>query len=277
VKKIALPGLLMILLSVSFDLAAHGQIPIQIEDVSRQLVDRPDDAGLLLRRATLWYEQGFLDKALEDTRRVLKQNPDSRYALLLSGRLNKDLQNFPGAWQSVSRFVSLFPEEAQGYLLRARILRNLPGGGGNVISDYSKAISLLKHPRPELFLERADIQLQQGESGVTLALQQFAEARERHGFLYVLQKGAFDVAHDAGQYTEATALAVDITNHMQRKEQWLKIQGDLLRTTGDYEEAKNRYRAAQAAIKLLPGRLQNHPHVVSLNQELMALLIDPGN
>ena len=276
-EKIALPGLLMILLSVSFDLAAHGQIPLQIEDVSRQLVDRPDDAGLLLRRASLWYEQGFLDKALDDTRRVLKQNPDSRYALLLSGRLKRDLRDFPGAWQSASRFVSLFPEEAQGYLLRARILRKLPGGGGNAISDYSKAISLLKHPRPELLLERADTQLQQGERGVALALQQLAEARERHGFLYVLQKRAFDVAHDAGRFTEATALAVDITNHMQRKEQWLKIQGDLLHTTGDYEEAKNRYRAAQAAIKLLPGRLQNHPHVVSLKQELMTLLANPGN
>ncbi len=276
-KNIALPGLLMILLSVSFDLAAHGQIPIQIEDVSRQLIDRPDDADLLLRRATLWYEQGFLDNALDDTRRVLKQNPDSRYALLLSGRLNRDLQDFPGAWKSVSRFVSLFPEEAQGYLLRARILGNLSGGGGNAISDYSKAISLLKHPRPELFLERTDIQLQQEENGVTLALQQLAEARESRGFLYVLQKRAFDIAHDAGRFTEATALAVDITNHMQRKEQWLKIQGDLLHTTGDYEEAKNRYRAAQTAIKLLPGRLQNHPHVVSLNQELMALLAIPGN
>jgi tetratricopeptide (TPR) repeat protein len=271
-QKGIFPALLtLLLLFISFELLAHGQLHPQIETISTQLNRYPNNVDLLLRRSVLWYEHGELDKALHDAKQVLQDNPKSGYALLLSGKLKRDQQDYAGAVSFANQFIKLFPEKAQGYLLRASILQNMPTKKMNAIGDYSTAISLLQHPRPELFLQRADIQLQQ-KDGVELALQQLVKARERYGFLYVLQKRAFDIAYETERFSAALTLAIDITEHMQRKEQWLKIQGELLHTMRDAKTARKRYLAAQAEIKHLPQRLQRHADMVSLKQELIVLL-----
>lgn len=264
--------LLSLALLISSAVLAHGELHTQIEAVSKQLKQQPNNMALLLRRAGLWSEHGELDKALRDVKQVLQKNPSSGYALLLSGRLKRDQQDYASAVLFVNRFITLFPKQAKGYLLRASILQNMADKAANAISDYSTAIRLLKHPRPELFLQRAELQLLQQEKGVDLALQQLAAARERYGFLHVLQKRAFDIANKAERFSVALALAVDITAHMQRKEQWLKRQGDVQQAMGDDKSAQQSYLAAQAAVKQLPQRLQRHTDMLSLQQELIRLL-----
>jgi len=183
--------------------------------------------------------------------------------------------SLPPTWSPTvqgQKVKTVYDQQAKGYLLRASILRNRADKAANAISDYSTAIRLLKHPRPELFLQRADLQLLQQEKGVDLALQDLAAARERYGFLYVLQKRAFDIANEAERFSVAITLAVDIAAHMQRKEQWLKRQGDVQQAMGDDKNAQQRYLAALAAIKQLPQRLQRHTDMLSLQQELIRLL-----
>lgn len=273
-KKIISPLVLLaflILLSMTCNLTAHEQVNLQIKNVSQQLKSKPDDADLLLRRSTLWYEQGELEKALQDTKQVLQQKPESMSALLLLGKLKKDQQDYLDAIQIANQLVELFPKQAQGYLLRARILQNMTNKEVAASDDYATAMGLLEHPRPELFLEQVNMQLKQ-KQGITLALKQLATARERYGFLYVLQKKAFDIARDDKRLSITMNLAQDITHHMQRKEQWLKIQGMLFEENGDNKAADKKYRAAQVAIQQLPQRLQNHPKMLSLKQELALLL-----
>jgi tetratricopeptide (TPR) repeat protein len=278
-KSVSIVLLITLPLFASFALLAHGQLHPQIEAVSKQLKQQPNNRDLLLRRAVLWSEHGELDKALRDVKQVLQNNPDSAYALLLSGRLKKDQRDYVNAVKFANQFIALFPKQAKGYLLRASILQNMvdKSANTNAISDYSTAIGLLKHPRPELFLQRADLQLLQQENGVELTLQQLAAARERYGYLYVLQKRAFDIAHQAERFAVAITLAVDITAHMQRKEQWLKRQGDVQQAMGDDKSAQQSYRAAQAAIKQLPQRLQRHTDMLSLQQELIVLIKKTDN
>jgi len=257
---------------ISVDLLAHGQLHPQIVTVSKQLKSAPNDVDLLLRRSVLWYEHGEFSMAIYDAKQVLQQQPNSGDVLLLLGRLKRDQHDYVSATPFANRFVALFPKQAQGYLLRASILRNIATEETNAISDYSTAINLLKHPRPELFLQRADIQQRQKEKGVERALQQLAEARERNGFLYVLQKRAFDIANKAKRFAAAITIAIDITEHVQRKEQWLKIQGELQHTMGNDEKAQKLYGAAQTALTHLPQRLQRHADMISLKQELSVLL-----
>ncbi|HHL18514.1 MAG TPA: hypothetical protein ENJ33_02125 [Thiothrix sp.] len=270
-KTVWIVLLLSLSLSISPVVLAHGNLHPQIEAVSKQLKQQPNDMDLLLRRAVLWSKHGELDKALRDVKQVLQNNPSSGFALLLSGRLKRDQQDYANAVLFANRFITLFPKQAKGYLLRASIMQNMANKAANAISDYSTAIRLLKHPRPELFLQRADLQLQQ-KNGVDLTLQQLAVARERYGFLYVLQKRAFDIANAAEHFSAAITLAIDITAHMQRKEQWLKRQGDVQQAMGDNKSAQQSYLAAQAAIKQLPQRLQRHTDMLSLQQELMVLI-----
>jgi predicted negative regulator of RcsB-dependent stress response len=130
-------------------------------------------------------------------------------------------------------------------------------------ASYSRALSLLEEPTPELFLERTAL-----PATVEVRLAELEEAMARVGAAHVLMLRALELEIAAGRTDDALRRINQLAAQSERKETWWKRKGDLLAASGRSHEARLAYSQARAAIAALPGWLQKSPALLGLLDDL---------
>lgn len=247
----------------------HGDLHLQIEQITAQIRQTPQDVALYLRRARLHHlHEAWPEAAADfDQAEVLVPTLDAIHLgrgqmLLAAGRLTE-------AQTELDKFLAEKPQHVTGLITRARIeLRR--GQPSSAAADFLRALELSPHPEPELYVECA--QSLATPDADTRHLQEAVAVLDRGlaklGPLPSLGLPALDLELRLGRFDAALERIQRLSATAPRQETWLARRGDVLRQAGRMAEARESYRAAADAIARLPAHIRAHPATVELTASL---------
>jgi tetratricopeptide (TPR) repeat protein len=252
--------------SFSYTAWAHGDLHIQIRDVTKRIKQHPNDPLLYLKRAELHRAHRDWKAALADYDSVHRLNPSEPDVDFYRGRMLLDANRLSDALVNLNRFIPVRPDHASARVVRARTFARL-GRHSEAAEDFTHALNKITTPSPELYIERAKT-LAAGKEGVEAALKSLDEAIRRLGTLITLQLAAVDLELSANRYDSALTRIDQIASQMPRKETWFARKGDILIRAGRDAEAKKHYEQALQAIEALPIHRRNTRGMLELQQQI---------
>jgi len=256
-------------LTLATTLIGHGDIQEQIVAVTRQLQQDPSNAVLYLKRGELYRAVREWERALSDYDRAAQLRPDLPAVDLARGRTLLAAGRPEPALGALDRFLTRQPGHVEGLLARARALARL-GRHAAAEADFTRAIERIAEPRPEPYLERAQVQVAQGRTED--AIGGLDEGIRRLGPVVTLELAAIDLDLEKERYDSALARLARITAQAPRKDAWLARRGDILTRAGRAQEARAAYAEALSAVESLPPYRRQDPATAKIEKRLREAL-----
>ena len=246
---------------------AHGDLHLQIVEVTKEIEKAPRNAELYMRRAELHRAHYDFDLSQADFDYAFALDPKIAVIDLARARMFLEA-NWPLSCETaVNRYLAKNPENWEGLMIRARARAKL-SRGLEAAQDYTRAIAKAPDGRPELFLERAQALAGAGKDHIDEAIKGLDEGIQNMGPLVTLQLYAMDLESEHGRYDAALKRIDNVMAKAPRKETWLERRGNILRQAGRLDEARKAYQAALDAMKTLPPGRRNVPAMVELEKRL---------
>ena len=238
---------------------AHIAVDEQMEDLSRRIAGDPDQADLYLKRAELHRALGALDVALEDFERCRRLDPDHTRVDLYVGRMWLDAGEAGRALHHLDSYIKHHSGDPHALGLRAaaRLQQNRPL---EAAGDYSEAIRLLiargRTPPPDFYVGRSRALARAGGEHLDEALRGLQDGITALRHPITLEMEAIDIESRLGHVDEALRRLERLSSSLPRPELWLLRRGNVLRTAGRYEEAREAYLQAIES----PGQVSSLLH-----------------
>ncbi|HKQ37629.1 MAG TPA: tetratricopeptide repeat protein [Verrucomicrobiae bacterium] len=246
---------------------AHGDLHLQIVEVTKEIEKAPRNAELYMRRAELHRAHYDWDLAQADFDYALALDPKLPFIDLARARMFLEA-NWPLSCKTaVDKFLVKNPDHWEGRMIRARALAKL-NRGIEAAEDFTKSIAKSPDGRPELFLERAQALASAGKDHIDEAIRGLDEGIQSMGALVTLELYAMDLETENGRFDAGLKRLDAIMAKAPRKETWLERRGNILRQAGKPEDARKAYQAALDAMKTLPPARRNVPAMVDLEKRL---------
>lgn len=256
---------------------AHEDPSDQITEVSRQIAQQPTNAALYLRRAELHRDRREWALGLEDLQTAQRLDPKMTPVDLALAYLLLDAGNAEPALVAIDRYLVAEPEQPNAVLLRARVLTSL-GRNREAIAEFSRGIALAdgkgRGPQPGDYITRAKLQACSGGDGIGDAIRGLDQGSAGPGGALTLQLLAVDLELSNSQWDSALERLAALEARANRKEIWRARRGDALMLAGRYEEARESYRRALAAIDALPPQTRSTGATAALANRLRAALAE---
>lgn len=231
-------------------LLAHEDLEIQIARLTGQIEREPDRAILYFRRGELHRMNQDWKAAREDLERAASRDPELSVADLALGRLWNQTGDAGRARAALDRFLKRQPDHGEALIERARARARLDDRAG-ALEDFSRGIARLEQPRPENYIERAE--LHRAEKRVDDAIRGLEEGLLKVGRVLPLQLAILDLELESARFDAALARVDEIARGAERKDLWLARRGEILRRAGRTTEAAEAFRSALASIDALPA------------------------
>lgn len=133
----------------------HADLDLQIENLSRQLQEQPDNVELLLKRGDLQRRHENFDLARSDFARVREIQPDNKIVDWFEGRVEVEAGRPEQGIKYLDRFLESGPDRSSsGYLIalqnraQAHLLLDQPLLAAK---DYQEVIRASDKPTPTLY------------------------------------------------------------------------------------------------------------------------------
>jgi predicted Zn-dependent protease len=250
-----------------FSAFAHGDLHLQIVEITKEIDKTPKNAELFMRRAELHRAHGDFDAAQADYDHAFALDPKLPYIDLARSRMFLEANWAMSCKTAVDRFLARNPDHPDGLIIRARALVKL-NQRLEAAQDYTKAIAKTTDGKPELFLERAQALAAEGPNHLDEAIKGLDEGIQKLGPLVTLNLYAMDLETENGRYDAALKRLDGVMAKAPRKETWLERRGNILRQAGKPAEARQAYEAALDAMKTLPPARRNVPAMLDLEKRL---------
>jgi tetratricopeptide (TPR) repeat protein len=254
-------------LSLPRQAAAHAELILQIDMVTKEIQQDPQNAELYVRRGHLRREHLEYDEAYADFERAHALMPDLPAIDFFRGRLFLEWGWPLSARACLDRFLARNPKHAEGHTWRARTLLRLNQRLA-AVRDLDQAIALSPEPGPDLFVERAQTLSAEGPEHYEAVLKGLDEGMKKLGPLVTLQLFAIDAELKRGNFDGALTRVDSIAARSPRKETWLARRGEILRQAGRPTEARRAYSDALAALHTLPPTRRNVPAMQELARRI---------
>ena len=248
----------------------HGALQQQIDNATAALTRDPANVELYLRRGELHRVHEDPDAALADFDRAAALAPAEDAIDFLRGRALQEAGRAAAAKIALDRFLARHPNHADALIVRARAMRALAAHGA-AVSDFSRAIEWMPRPDPDIYLERARVELARNDPDRALA--GIDAGIGRIGDIASLQTFALDIELQQGRVDAALARLDRIARQSQRRETWLARRGEILAQAGRTQEARAAYESALGALGALPARARWTPAMVGLEVRVRSALI----
>jgi tetratricopeptide (TPR) repeat protein len=245
----------------------HAELLIQIEAMDKEIAKDPNNPELYLRRGQLRREHLEYDLAHADFDRAEALAPQLATIDVFRGRLFLDWGWPLSARACLDRFLARHPRHFDALVLRARALTRLNQRLA-AVRDYDRAIATAAEPGPDLFIERAQVLVDQGPEQLAAALKGLDEGLQRLGPLVTLQLFAIETELKRNHFDGALARVDLVAARSPRKETWLARRGEILQQAGRPDEAKQAYQSALAALQTLPPTRRNVPAMQELSKRI---------
>src|SRR5688572_23554831 len=255
--------------------AAHEGLHEEIAALTRTLEARPDDAGLLLRRAELYRLHRQWSSALADLARAQELEPRLDGALLCGARVFLEAGVPASALALVERYLVLRPDDPEALRVRAELaLRR--GAIERAVRDLDRALLGPAPVEPDHYLARAEVLARLGPQGVQRALDGLDAGLERLGPVAALELCAIDLELARGHFDDALARLDQVLARAPRPERWLAQRGEILRAAGRPEEALQAFVEARVALGSLPPSRRSSAAVGELESAVECRLHELG-
>ena len=153
-RPLQLAVLLLLFVLVSPGAYSHADLQLQIEQLTAQLEQQPDNADLLLKRGNLQRRHGDWASARADFSRVREIQPDNKTIDWFEGRLDVESGRTTEGVQYLDRFLLANPDHAIALQNRAQG-RLLLGQPLLAAQDFATVIETSEKPAPSLFSANA--------------------------------------------------------------------------------------------------------------------------
>lgn len=265
-------GAVVVALSLSLRASAVVAHPGSGEQLSRldaQIQATPRDAILYLQRGDVHRADGHWEAARADYDRAARYAPELDIVDYARGELFLDAGQLLAAEICLNRLLARHPDHAKAILARARTRARL-GRGGEAAADFTQAIALLKPPKPDYYLERAQALTAAGKDAE--ALRGLDEGIARFGPLTVLERAALDLERAEGRYDAALGRVDTLAAQSPLHEPWLAERGEILLEAGRREEARAAFETMLASLARRPARRRRTAALQALEQRVRATL-----
>jgi tetratricopeptide (TPR) repeat protein len=250
-------------------LHAHGDLHARIEAISQSIQSNSTNAELFLRRGELFRLHNETELAIADFKRARELNPRLELAALCMGRAWSEAGKPAQAKPLLDEYLTSHPDSAEALLFRARTLAAL-GQRRLAAVDYSGALAAVSTPLPDIYLERARIQAQEGL--IDEAIAGLDAGTARIGPVAPLELLAIEFELSRKRYDAALHRLDAQILRAPRKEFLLCRRGAILEQAGRLGEARASYQAAAGALETLPPERQATGAVGELARQIRAAL-----
>lgn len=229
---------LLFLVLVSPVVWAHPDLLLQIEELTQQLDQKPDDVDLLLKRGDLHRRHENHELARADFKRVREIQPDNNIVDWLAGRLEVESGHAKeGIWY-LDRYLLTNPghvialqNRARGYLLLKQPLL--------AAQDFDEVIRVSDRPAPALFSASALALVAAGSDHFSMAMDVVRKGLEQFPSEILLTGIGTDISLAQSDTETAGKLINRLPTAIQKLQQWQTRQALLDCQTG------HRVRAAE--------------------------------
>ena len=244
---------------------AHGALDERIKAVAAQIERATNNAQLYLQRGELHREHQDWNAAQSDYDRAEKLDVRLIRLNFFRARMFNDMGDATKGLGLLNNYLAANTNDSEALILRARLRAKL-GEGQGAVADFSHAIQLSREPQPEIFLERAELQVIAG--GMDEALRGLDEGIVKLGSVMALQARALDVELSRTNYDGALVRLARIVESSPRKEMWLARRGEILIQAGRVMEACKAFGDALSVIEALPLQLRESAAMQELHLQL---------
>jgi len=240
--------------------AAHGSFHEMMDELAAELVVRPQDSTLYVRRTQLYLEHGDWKAALTDIERAERLGSDTagldllRAQALALGDMNTQAEAL------LADFLQTHAEHGAAHLAHARVLAKMERFE-EALKAYRSALRRTTDPEPELYLEVGEALIAQKQVDEAIEVLQLGIARR--GNIPSLVLKAMEQEITKGLFDAALARIDVLTQQAPRPEPWMAKRATLLQKAGRTAEARIAWAALRTRILELPN-LERGSHAMSL-------------
>ena len=244
-------------------LAAHGDLDLQIERISKRIEKEPDNALLYVKRGQLYANHNESKKSKKDYLHARILDEDLLITDLLLAQLLVDNNEAKAALSHVNIFLKNHSNHSIALITRAKIYQQMRQSD-LCQKDLENALTHISDPNPSHFISISEAVLLTDESNISEALSWLKKGEEKFGFDIVLKSKEVDLFVQGKQYENALLTIDKIMEHFQRKEKWLFKKATIYEDAKEIDLAKTHYVATLEAINKLPKRIQMTSKVIEL-------------
>jgi len=235
----------------------------------------PDDYVLYLKRGDLHRQHQEWSLAVSDFEHAQRLDPrpvDVDYYLGLTWL---EAGQPARAVAPLDRYLGEHPDHSQALLARARA-RAAVGDFKAAAGDYSRVISLLARPTPDIYTETADTLLAEGDAQLDTAMDVIRDGVRKLGPIVSLIEYAVTTETAHGRYDKALAWMAELPPNVASQPRSLARRADVLAAAGRKDAALADYQAAYAAVMQNLQR-RNTPANLAFESELREKIAKLGN
>jgi tetratricopeptide (TPR) repeat protein len=261
---------LALLLAHAAAAGAHPDLEGPLAALTARIQEASGDATLYLERGDLYRAHEDLDAALADYERAAEHGADPLVVHFAEGDLLLEAGWPRAAEIHLDRVLAVRPDHERALLARARARVRL-GRPTEAAADFTRAIALMRAPKPDHYVERARALVAAGEDDE--ALRGLDEGIERLGQLAVLNEEAIDIELAHGRWERALERLGHLLDRAPGRPAWLAQRGRILERAARHEEARAAFAAALAALESRQAHRRRPPATAALEREVRAALV----
>ena len=244
---------------------AHGEVSVQIRDLTKQIKREPGNAELYHKRGRLYHARGGFDLARNDYCRAEALDPALDGLAFSQARTAFASGRFGRALADLSRFLSSEPDHLGARWHRGRTLVELRRRDEAEV-EFRYAFQRTEHPSPEQTLTRVGNLEALGRSRD--ALRVVDEALVCGGSVMTLQLAAVELELKLDESEAALSRLDHLISAAARQEVLLYRKGEILERLGMAADAARAYEEASLALERLPPRLRSTKRMRELDAQL---------
>lgn len=255
----------------SYCLSAHGPVHEQIDQLTQQIKEQPDNIALYLERGLLYKVDEDLAKSLADFEKVLALNSKTYAAHFPIAEILLEKEDFEKALYHIDFYLEHYPNHANAYVIHGRIHQAL-GNDGIAILSLEKALELKgKKAKPDDYLLLAGIlEKYQPEEALTVIEKGITVL----GDAISLQMEIIDLSI-AYSWLDRGAQEIDcLLQRTKRKETLLFKKAKLFESMEEYELAKMYYQHCLSEIQSLKPKIKQTNHIKQLKRKANTALLN---
>lgn len=248
----------------------HGPFHDQLADLTRRLAADPADTRLLAERCDIARAHGLWKEAEVDLLELERRDAVNPTNALRRGTILLGMGRPADSVAFLQRWVRDHETNREDRLLLAQALRGA-GRWGEAATEYGLVVTQAMERRPQVYLERAESQVQAG-----LPLETVVAGLDAGigviGPNPPLVREAAELELRLGRVEAAAARIRAMGMGGGRRERWLFEEGEIYLRGANPAKARACFEAARMALESLPERSRRSILAIELEQELGARL-----
>ena len=229
-------------------LSAHSDLVLQIDALSKQVSETPQDTELLIRRGDLYRRHGDWAAAENDFQSVRELTPDHPMIDWYEGRLLMEAGRSAEAEAMLTRFLEVRNDHAGAYRARA-IARQDLNQDLLAAADYQAAIDNSEQPTPSLYRSLVMSLVAIGIDQIEVALIAVDDGLNRFPREVSLLGLGVDLSLAQADAQQASKYMSEIPPLLGNLLQWQFRKAVLICIQGDKETAANSFSAILSDTK----------------------------